>query len=156
MKPIWAVRMLAALLFITSVGEAAEITVRVLSAKDGHQLAEKRIGIFVMAPPGMNPPPGVIFKGEAPTDGSGIVTFVIEAPLQTGARIYVDGLVDYCSPPSYEADRVLGTGVAEQLPKSCPHRALKKFAVKPHPGEIVMFSGEYSRWERMLYFPWPS
>jgi hypothetical protein len=46
---------------------------------------------------------------------------------------------------------VINTGVAEY---GCPHRSVKKFALPPKPGEIVIYVAEYSRLERILYLPW--
>jgi hypothetical protein len=39
------------------------------------------------------------------------------------------------------------------LPEACPRRPLKKLIAPPHPGETVMFSGEYTRWDKRLHFP---
>jgi hypothetical protein len=145
----------AILLAIAPAANAEEITVRVISVKTGHPLAERRIQLFVdylLHPPDTYPE--FVFSHWAFTDGSGLAKFHVPGSLPARASVFVGGLIDYCSPATYRAEQVQ-QGVAIANLKGCSHRPLKKFLVKPNPGEIVIYSPEYSGWERMLYFPWP-
>ncbi|MGA7416225.1 MAG: hypothetical protein WBW33_37490 [Bryobacteraceae bacterium] len=128
----------------------ADITVRVISAKTGRPMAGAPVRLSVNSR-GRNA--GIwAFDERASTATDGTAVFRV-APLPERGSIFVTEIAaDYCSPPIYELDRVIGTGVAEF--RGCPHRSIKGFALPPKPGKIVMYIGEYSRLERALYFPW--
>lgn len=135
-----------------------DIKVRVISAKTGRPLVEAHVQLFI----GDKPKPGErswepLFDRWEYTDGTGTAVFHVSSPIPLTAGISVGGAgADWCSPARYKASDVLRSGVSEPGFGSCPHRPLKKFVLKPHPGEIIIYMGEYSRWERALYFPWAS
>lgn len=143
-----------ALLSTTATGRATDIAVRVLSAKDGRPIVERRVQLYVsqtVQSPDQSSPQ--IFDRWEYTGADGRAIFHL-GNIPPNARFTVGGAgAEYCSPSSYDADQVMRTGVAVERP--CPHRPHGKFTVQARPGEIVIYSGECSRWERMLYFPWP-
>ena len=59
---------------------------------------------------------------------------------------------DGCSPAVNTADEVMNVGVSKL--NNCPHRPVKKFALPPKPGQIVVYVPEYTQLERFLYLPW--
>lgn len=146
---------LTALVALADISRAEDITVRIISAKNGHPLVERHLQLRVLyllhAP---DKYPFFLFNVWQYTDASGTTIFHVPGSLPPDASIFVGGLIDYCSPGTYRADQVQ-SGVAIADLRGCRHRPLKKYLVQPHPHEIVIYSGEYSRWERALYFPWP-
>lgn len=146
-------RMFVTFLSLLPICEAQDITVRVISAKNGRPIVEAHIQLYIAQP---GPPPAIILNRWQYTDASGSTLFHVSAPIQLSASIFVGGLVDTCATATYRAKEVLQTGVAIADTKICPHRPVKKFLVRPRPGEIVVYDPQYSRWERTLYFPWAS
>ena len=129
------------------------LTVRLLSAKDGKPLAERQIQVVItrlLYSPEKSDPR--IFSGTEYTNGSGIARFKVNLDLPPKSTISIFGLTDYCSAGDYDWNVVWQFGAASK--RKCPHRPIGKFQVHANPGEVVFFSGEYSRWERALYFPW--
>ncbi len=142
----------------TATCRASDITVRLLSAKDGRPLVERHIELsidrIVKLPDQSSP---LVFQKWEYTGADGTAVFHVNIPLPPHSQVGIFGDVpNSCSPGDYEVEEVLRTGFAVKVVRNCPHRPIKKFVVSPHPGEIVIFSGEYSRWERTLYFPWAS
>jgi hypothetical protein len=126
------------------------ITVRVISAKTGRPMIEK----FVRMTVNMHATRAItVFDRRERTDSSGAVVFhVINLP--ASGYITVTDIDPYqCSYGLYDLGRVMTTGAADY---ACPHRSVEKFALAPKPGEIVIYVGEYTRLERILYLPWHS
>jgi hypothetical protein len=145
--------MIAIFLGLASISKAEDITVRVISAKNGRPIVEAHVQLFIAQP---GAPLKVILNRWQYTDASGSAIFHVDAPIPLNASLGVGGMKDFCAPATYRAKEVLQTGVAIADTKVCPHRPVKKFLVHPHPGEIVVYDPQYSRWERTLYFPWAS
>lgn len=140
--------------FVVRLCNAADIQVFLLSARNGHPISERQVQLFVIDTTVKHVPENQVFNAWEYTDANGIALFHVPV-LRATDRVFVFGLADYCSPSRYDAEEVLLRGVAQQIKGACPHRPLKKLVLSPHPGEIVIISGEYSGWERRLYFPWP-
>ena len=130
---------------------AEDITVRVISAKDGHAFVEDLVQLVVDAklPDGKR---GVqrVFNERERTDADGKAVFHPDVP----ALSTITAIAGHsqCSPGTYRSELVLRTGVALN---QCGHRPQGKFGLPVHPGEIVIYIGEYSKLEILLYFPWP-
>lgn len=142
-----------------SFAKGEDIAVRVISAKTGRPIVEAHVEVVVDTPhrrPDVSPE---TFRDWEYTDSNGAAIFHVPSPsLPRDGWIGVAGIApDWCSPAAgYRVDEVVRAGASKPGFASCPHRPLKKYLVQPHPGEIVIYIGEYSRWERILYFPWPS
>lgn len=144
-----------AALFGLSLGcQALDIRVLLISAKDGRPIPERRIQLacWHRIPKGGNQSPEV-FNLWAYTDGSGTATFNIDSPIPPESILFVGNIAHCCSPATFSVDQVLRSGVS--LPCKCPHRPKGKVPVPAIPGQIAVYSGEYSPWEERLYFPWP-
>lgn len=135
---------------------AEDITVRVISAKTGHPITEAHVQLLINYPAhhGDNSSPS-FFDQWAYTDNSGSAVFHVSSFLPDKASLKIGGAgADWCSPGTYLAAEVLRSGVSIAYPRACPHRPIRKILVPARPGQIVIYIGQYSRWERSLYFPW--
>ena len=144
------------LLWITILGStianAQDITIRVISAKDGHPFTEEPVRLVVAET--IDRPAGhslIVSDLTERTDGEGKAVFRVEVPQLASLSVLTKTHIQ-CSPVTYQSEHVRRTGVAQQ---QCPHRPQGKFGLPLRPGEIVIYIGEYSKLERMLYFPWP-
>lgn len=146
--------LLAGLGMAADNSESANIKVRVISVKNGKPMAGKTVRLSVTVPHGERGATR-IFDARQTTGPDGAALFHVAAQ-PAGAVVWLSEVVpDYwCSPGHYHLDRVLESGVAER--RGCPHRSSVKYVVEPAPGQIVLYFGEYSRLERILYFPWPT
>jgi hypothetical protein len=135
------------------LANAEDITVRVISAKNGHPFKDERVQVTVTRPPHLpDPQSPFAFNQFGSTDGDGKAIFHLDVPRVSSLTVMVSNHLQ-CSAFRYQFEDVLRTGVAKE---NCPHRPKGKFGLPVHPGEIVIYIGEYSWLERALYFPWPN
>jgi hypothetical protein len=131
------------------ISSAQEITVRVISAKDGHPFVEEPVRLMISR---KGARAETAFDQWERTDTEGKAIFHPDVPAQAYVGA-VAGVHIQCSPGNYpSAEQILRTGVALN---QCRHRPQGKFGLPVHPGEIVIYIGEYSKLELLLYFPWP-
>lgn len=134
---------------------AEDVTVRVLSAKNGRPIVEREVQLvgFPVSTPGKAPASS--FERWARTDAGGAAIFHIDPPLPAklgvGGNMSAPG-IDWCSPALYDAPQVFQSGISISR---CPHRDIKKLGIHPKPGEIIIWVGEYTWLERVLWLPWP-
>ena len=146
------IRYAPAMLLLASACFADDVTVRVISAKNGRPLVGERVQLVVFRPvPRGAPDDPVVFKKYEYTATKGEAVFHTQVP--ANASIGVGGIQDQCSPGVYRADEMMKTGVAVER---CPHRPKRGFGLPVHPGEIVIYAGQYSWLERALWMrpPW--
>lgn len=139
-----------AFLALAATAKALDIRVRVISARNGRPLPKRYVDIIVDGPiePGHSSGPTLgLLEGQ--TDGSGAALLHIDSTLPPGSWLQIWLPTDLCSPDRYSVDRVVRTGVSAE--RACPHRHSDKFAVPAQPGQIVLYSGDYSAWERLFY-----
>ena len=128
--------------------------VRLLSAKNGQPLPKRQIQLVIywtVRVPDKSSPQ--MLSSTKETDSDGIATFLLSIDPPRDSKLLISGPPIPCSPTVYDANEVLRFGVA--VKGRCPHRPMKKLMVPAQPGEIIFFSGEYSRLEQTFYFPWP-
>ncbi len=134
---------------------AADITVRVISAKTGRPMVEKKVRLILGTRQRASESEQwgtleLLDKREYTAQDGTAVFHVGPLPSFGWVDVVDEADPDQCSPGLNPLDQVIHTGVAVW---NCPHRP-RKFAVSPKPFEIVIYVGEYSRWERILYLPW--
>jgi hypothetical protein len=131
--------------------DLADITVRVISAKTGRPMVEKHVNLSVGAGGGPHGGALRVFDGWEYTDSDGVAVFHVPKTPKWGWITVMGNYPDVCSPFTNTADEVMNVGVSKY---GCPHRPVKKFALPPKPGQIVIYVPEYTPLERFLYLPW--
>jgi hypothetical protein len=129
---------------------ALDVNVRIISAKTGRPLVHQRVQLTIDGP--IIPPEtsgSIIGYAWGLTDRSGTAVIHTDLSVPPGSWFLIGYVMDLCSPDRYSVDKVMQTGFSVESP--CAHRPRDKFVLPPRPGEIILYSAEYSAGERMLY-----
>lgn len=121
------------LLGLSAVYGADQIQVKVLSAKDGHPVPGKPVALQLPRT-----------QLEASTDANGVATFALPTPRPTMISVATK---EECWQDWYDTTAILHDGIVEK--NDCFHKS-KQLDVKAQPGQLVIFTGDYKRWERWV------
>jgi hypothetical protein len=125
---------------------AAEITVRVINARDGHEVKDLPIWVY----PVEEKPKGKPLTATTGLDGTAVFHLPDPLPKSVFVEQEVSGKIGGCSSAIFSTREIMERGVVGDTKyRSCDPKGKLKGKFTARPGEIIIFVRFLRWWERM-------
>jgi hypothetical protein len=129
--------------------QSADITVRVINIKDGHEVGDLPIWIYAVEENSTGKVVGEPLRARTGPNGTTIVHLPYPPPSRVFLMQEVSGNIGGCSSPIFFTREILNRGVVgDTKGHGCDPKSIKgKFSAEP--GEVIVFVRNLKWWEKI-------